>query len=396
VGIPGTGRSAGIHGRLSLATALALLALPAGPAQAVEVKLGVHAETATPLEMQRIAEGGADLIRAPIKWGHVQPVKRGPYQWGEYDTLIGNAAMAGLPVLPTIVGSPRYARPGPAEQPTRKRDVSQFMRWARELAGRYGPDGDFWRGHPEIPPQPIGAWQIWNEPNLSFYWAGEPDPAEYAAFLERTAAAIHRSQPGAKIVLAGMPEQRARTAGSRFLEELYSVPGLPKAFDAVAVHAYAKRGSGALTAVRRFRGVMDRGGDEHKPIWVTELGWGSDGPTSDPRVTTAEGQAANLSDSFTRLVQAAGQMRLARIVWYDWRDRRPTPVDTDHFSFHTGLFSLEGEPKPAWPVFAALAHGDPGSGPLEEEEPAPTPPPVEPPPPDPDPPPVDPQEPPAP
>jgi hypothetical protein len=385
-GIPGTAQGTGIQGlrNAALVAVLAATAVtaPAPAASAAEVLLGLHAESATPAELQRIAQGGADLLRAPIKWGHVQPVKRGPYNWIEYDTLIGDAALAGIRVLPVVVGSPRYARPGPAEQPTRKRDLAQFTKFVRKLAQRYGPGGKFWIARPEIPPRPVSAWQIWNEPNLSHYWAGSPDPEEYAAFLERTAAAIHDSQPDAKIVLAGMPEQKARTSGSRFLEDLYAQKGFSNLFDAAAVHAYSKRGTGPLTTVRRIRGVMTRNGDPRKPIWVTELGWGTAGPEGDPRVTTFDGQAANLSESFQRLALQADRLRLASIIWYDWRDRQPTAVDIDHFSFHTGLFSREGEPKPAWPVFASLAKGDPGSGPLPDETPEPEPePPAEPPPP---------------
>lgn len=384
VGIPGKVHGTGIQGRwhrrIVLAASLAAIAMASPSASAAEVQLGLHAESATPAELERIARGGADILRTPIKWGHVQPVRRGPYNWAEYDALIGDAALAGVPVLPVVVGSPRYARPGPAEQPTRKRDVAQFTKFVRALARRYGPEGNFWTAHSEIPPQPVEAWQVWNEPNLSHYWAGDPDPKEYAAFLERTADAIHVSQPDAKIVLAGMPEQKARTSGSRFLESLYAQKGFSHLFDAVAVHAYSKRRTGPLTTVRRFRGVMARNGDPRKAIWVTELGWGSAGPEGDPRVTDADGQAANLSESFQRLVGEADRLGLGRIVWYDWRDRQPTAVEVDHFSFHTGLFSREGEPKPAWPVFTSLAQGDPGSGPLPEDAPAPEPP-ADPPPP---------------
>ncbi len=382
-GVSGTVQGKGIKGRrrrAALATVLIVIAATCPTASAAEVQLGLHAETATPAELDRIAHGGADILRTPMKWGHVQPVKRGPYDWTEYDKLIGDAALAGVPVLPVVVGSPRYARPGPAEQPTRKRDVQQFTKFVRALARRYGPGGNFWITRPEIPQVPVTSWQIWNEPNLSHYWAGSPDPEEYAAFLKRTADAIHTSQPGARIVLAGMPEQRARTSGSRFLQELYAQKGFAGSFDVAAVHAYSKRGTGPLTTVRRFRGVMAKNGDPRKPIWVTELGWGSAGPPNDPRVTTADGQAANLSDSFQRLVFHADQLRLASIIWYDWRDRQPTAVEADHFSFHTGLFSLDGEPKPAWPVFASLAQGDPGSGPLPDETPESAPGPEPPPP----------------
>ena len=353
-----------------LAAALVLPCAAYAARTPAPLKLGLHVEQARPSDFVRIAAGGADMVRAPIKWPHVQPVADGPYLWAEYDALIGDAASAGLPVLPVIAGSPRYARPGPAEQPTRRVDRRRFTAFVSALAARYGPGGGFWAEHPEIPLHPIGAWQLWNEPNLSHYWAGAPDAREYVSLVRIMRAAILAAQPDAKIVLAGMPEQRVVRPASDFLSQMYEVRGFSRLFDVAAVHGYAKRGSGVATVVRRLRATLDAGGDKGKPIWVTELGWGSAGPAKDPRVTTPEGQGQRLSEAFATLNRLSATYRIQRVLWYDWRDPvAPTGVP-DHFSFHTGLFDLSGLPKPAWPVFVALAAGtDTGQEPLEPETP---------------------------
>lgn len=376
--------TAALHGRAGatirscsavLAAALVLPCAAHAARTPAPLKLGVHVEEAPQSDFARIAAGGADMVRAPIKWPHVQPVADGPYLWAEYDTLIGNAAAAGLPVLPVIAGSPRYARPGPAEQPTRRVDRRRFIAFVTALAGRYGPGGAFWTERPEIPVHPIGAWQLWNEPNLSHYWAGAPDAREYVSLVRIMRRAIRSAQPDAKIVLAGMPEQHASRPASDFLAQMYEVRGFPRLFDVAAVHGYAKRGGGVATVVRRMRAALDAGGDESKPIWVTELGWGSAGPAKDPRVTTPEGQGQRLTEAFSTLSRLSAEYRVQRVLWYDWRDPVAPAGLPDHFSFHTGLFDLGGLPKPVWPVFVALAAGtDAGQGPLEPEpQPAPAP-----------------------
>ena len=43
-----------------------------------------------------------------------------------------------------------------------------YAAYARALVQRYGPDGSFWTGQHRR--QPIRQWQIWNEPNLMFFW----------------------------------------------------------------------------------------------------------------------------------------------------------------------------------------------------------------------------------
>ncbi|MEA2348927.1 MAG: polysaccharide biosynthesis protein PslG [Thermoleophilaceae bacterium] len=351
-----------------MAVALAV-AIPPAAGAVVPLKLGLHLETATPAEFSRIAVGGADLVRLPVKWGHVQPLPDGPYDWSEYDALIGDAATAGLPVLPVIVGSPRYARPGPAEEPTRAVDRRRFNAFVESLAARYGPGGAFWTEHPEIPPRPVGAWQLWNEPNLSHYWAGSPNAREYVALVRNMRRVILKVQPDAKIVLAGMPEQHSARPASTFLAQMYRVKGFSGLFDVAAVHAYAKRGSGVATVVRRIRGVLDAAGDTGKPIWITELGWGSAGPVGDGRVTTPDGQAQRLSEAFTTLANGAATSKVQRVIWYSWRDPIFVPGGYDAFGLHTGLFDSAGVPKPAWSTFSALAGGTLDMQPLPVPEP---------------------------
>jgi hypothetical protein len=76
-------------------------------------------------------------------------------------------------------------------------------------------------------------------------------------------------------------------------------------------------------------------------------------------------QAKLLTRSFTLLKQNAGRLNLGPLFWFNWRDPRATTTnEPDHFSRHTGLFTRDRVPKPAWLAFADIAGGVPGSGPI--------------------------------
>jgi hypothetical protein len=58
---------------------------------------------------------------------------------------------------------------------------SRFAGFGGALAARYGEGGAFWRMHPELTPQPVNTYEIWNEPDNRGFAAPAPDPAAYAA-----------------------------------------------------------------------------------------------------------------------------------------------------------------------------------------------------------------------
>ena len=217
---------------------------------------------------------------------------------------------------------------------------------------RYGPQGSFWRAHPELKPDPIRAWQVWNEPSLPAYWPTGPSPAGYARLLAATARAIRRSDPQATIVSAGLPQTRIGVPFGRFAEGLYRA-GAAGSFDVLAIHPYARDAAGVVAAVAEARRVMDRNGDR-SPIWVTEIGWASSGPSSDFTVG-ARGQAERVRATLLALTARRQQLGLEGIVYAGLRDAPVYPGGKDFWGLHTGLLALSGGPKPAFAAFENAA-----------------------------------------
>src|SRR3954451_8484310 len=120
-------------------------------------------------------DAGIRLIRQPFGWADFE---RDPQR---FDDFVGAAAEAHIRVLPVLVGPDpgTSARGGmkPPAQPER------FAGWAALMVQRYGRSGSFWKDHPDTPKLPVVSWQVWNEPNITAWWAPSPDPAAYASLL---------------------------------------------------------------------------------------------------------------------------------------------------------------------------------------------------------------------
>ncbi len=344
--------------------AAAFTAVAPGPAAAA-TSFGIHTQRMNEFEAARMARGGATHVRSLFEWRIAQPEEGGRYDWSRFDGLMLHSAIHGIQVLPVIIGSPEWVARRPSLQPRSREHLQQFQAYLAAVAGRYGPDGTFWRGLPIIPYTPITHWQIWNEPNLHNYWKGPLEPRSYARFLALSRAALRQSDPAAQIVTAGMPETKAGLPMSKYLTGLYRVKGFKRTVDAVAAHSYATNAKGALATMRKQRRVMDKAGDENTPLWVTEIGWASAGPSTHPLVRNEEDQARLLTRSFALLEENARQLDLGPIFWFNWRDpRASTTNEPDHFSRHTGLFTRDRVPKPAWLAFTQIAGGVPGNGPI--------------------------------
>jgi hypothetical protein len=234
-------------------------------------------------------------------------------------------------------------------------NYSDFAYFAARLVRRYGPGGEFWQQHPELPQLPIRSWQVWNEPSLSVYWQPGPDPAAYTRLLRIVRAGIKSVDPRAEVVTAGIPYTQIRSAVplARFLRQMYAAGGR-SAFDTLAVNAYSKNAGELRRTLRKVRRVMRRYGDSRKKLWITEIGWATGGNAS-PLTVTPDVQAANVTRSYRLLAKTRKRLKLVGAIWYSWRDL-PGLI----WFNHTGLFDETGNPKPSWNAFVALTHGSPG------------------------------------
>jgi hypothetical protein len=308
-----------------LVLAMLLVLAAAAPAEARRQVpfgwLGVNADgpltgDAPAGEWDRLAGSGAESVRLAVRWNAAQPARAGALDLAGTDAAVLAAASRGLTVLPVIQDTPGWAASdradGAASPP---RDPATYAAFVRALAARYGPKGSLWAEHPEVRPIPIRAWQVWNEPNLSRYWARQPFARSYVRLVRATRAAVRGVDRGARIVLAGLPNRSWQA-----LATIYRAGGRGT-FDVVALHPYTGKPRDVVRLVEYARRVARRHHDGGVPIWLTELSW----PAARGRVsgtpgfeTTDRGQATRLREAVRLLAAARRRLGIGAVYWYTW------------------------------------------------------------------------------
>jgi hypothetical protein len=349
---------------LSLAVAALLAApatAPAAPPAPSGFTIGISPQTpAGEADYSLMAEAGLKSLRLPLGWGGVE--RQSPYlaapDWSDFDRSVGLAAEYGMRVFPFIWGTPQWVAGQPGIEPVRSgwagRAWASFLRQAVE---RYGPHGSFWRENPELPFLPIHAWEIWNEENIVTF-SPRPDPSRYARLLRIAGRTIHGADPGSRVILGGLfgrPLQiPPNVASGDFLNGVYRAHDVKPFFDGVALHPYVADASAMEPQIRNLRRIMRRHHDAATPLYVTELGWGSDSFQSRWE-RGMWGQARELDQAFSMLVDHRRAWRVAGVWWFSWADAGRLC----QFCDSAGLLTGNREAKPAWYRFAEWTGGDP-------------------------------------
>jgi hypothetical protein len=262
-----------------------------------------------------MVEAGVRSVRLSAFWSTMQP-ERGPARLATMDQIVATAAQHGLELVPVVETTPSWAaaqRSNSFSSPRRARDYIAFL---RILIARYGPDGSLWAERPDLPKQPIRAWQVYNEPNLSRYWSAQPYPRSYRRLLCAAYRAIHQADPAARVVMAGLANYSWRA-----MLRLHRA-GVRPCYDVAAVHPFSARPSNSLKITRLNRNVIDRYGGRRKPLWITELTWPSArGKLRDNLVgweVTPRVQAERVRTAYALYVRNARRLRLERIFWHTW------------------------------------------------------------------------------
>jgi hypothetical protein len=257
----------------------------------------------------------AGFVRTAFYWRDLQPAPD-KLRLRFADRVVLAAARHGMPVLPVVTGAPGWASEFPGDLGSPPRDPKEYGAFLTALVDRYGPRGTLWADHPDLRARPIRAWQVWNEPNLYTYWDDAPWAPGYVRLLRAAHRALHRADPHAKLILAGLPNES--WVG---LQQIYQAGGRGL-FDAVALHPYTQTVHGIIKIIELNRGMMRRAGDRRLPVWLTEWSWpasrnrrGSHGNTFE---TTERGQARKLAVTLKRLAALRHRLRIGRVCWYTW------------------------------------------------------------------------------
>jgi hypothetical protein len=309
-----------------------------------------------PLRDQRLqaaAAVGAKVDRIDLRWHQLEPNAEGQYDAAyvaEIDSVVSDANSLGIKPMFVVLGTPCWASSAPDTVKNGCTDPS--------AGDAYPPAQDSYYAHTmaflaERYGTRVEGWELWNEPNLSYFWVSTDPTGDYANLVKATYPAIKQVSPSVP-VLAGA----VSLSDYDFIGKLYA-DGIKGYFDALSIHPYSFNDSpltpGSLSfyggppssyidGVPAVRQVMLQYGDT-RPIWFTELGW----PTGTGGVSP-DTQTTYVSQAFT---QMETWPYVDGALYYELQDEGTDPTDPSQNAY--GLLAADGTQKPAAAVFKQLA-----------------------------------------
>ncbi|OHE79489.1 MAG: hypothetical protein A2107_05745 [Verrucomicrobia bacterium GWF2_62_7] len=312
---------------LLLAAELPVPVLPAG------VGVNIHFTKGREADLDLIAAAGFKFIRMDFGWAGAER-KKGEYDWSAYDELTANLEKRGLRAIYildysnalyeetiTITDKRTKLERKDIASPQHPESVAAFARWAGTAAKHF-------RGRHVI-------WEIWNEPNISF-WKPKPDVAQYIALALATCRAVRAADPQATIVApasSGFPWT--------FFESLFA-SGVLKYLDAVSVHpyrSYSQPPEIAAADYLRLRGLIARyapAGKRNLPVVSGEWGY----------ATHDKGVSLDTQAAFMVRQQLANLLNDVPLsIWYDWKNDGTDATYSEH---NFGIVDNRLKPKPSY------------------------------------------------
>jgi len=258
-----------------VAIALTASSVVLAPAQAAPPVLpnefGLHVPGIANGETPQSKYGTIRLWDSGVAWGQVEQSK-GKYWWNGMDSAISNANSQNAQILyvlgatPTWAASNRnqgsYPNKGAASVPKMK----DWKNWVNAVTKRYGDS--------------IEAYQIWNEANLTDYWAGSPK--QMAQMTREAYKIIKRNDPTAKVVSASSTVRLSSAYNRFFPKYLKELRKMNWPVDVISVHTYPESTGTPETRVNYVKQVKNDMRKAKVPaskeLWDTEINYGLAGP----------------------------------------------------------------------------------------------------------------------
>ena len=244
----------------------------------VEMQQG-HAKQIIDLTKQ----AGFTWIKQQIRWQDVES-QPGQLDWTYPDKVADIASAWGVNVLFSVTGAPSWASVPGADFPA---DPTQFASFMAQMAAHF-------KGR-------VKAYEIWNEENYATeVGAGNINPGAYVELLKAAYPAIKSNDPSALVVSGaptptGINNPNVAMDDLDYLRQMYVYQGgivrnyydalgaHPEGFgnapeETVARHAqpgFSNDPSFFVQRAQQYRDLMMSVGEGSKPVWLTDIGYGS-------------------------------------------------------------------------------------------------------------------------
>ena len=182
-------------------------------------------------ELDAIQNTGAGWVRFDFLWTAIEP-NNNQWSFARYDKVVAAVRAHGLQILGELDFTPPWARSAACSTSDKcpPGNMSEWQEFITTTVSRYKAS--------------VQHWEIWNEPNLSGFWATGPDPAAYTALLQASYPAVKAGDPNGVVVTGGLAPAGVHDADHYppldFLKAMYAA-GAHGYFDAFGMHPYTTR-----------------------------------------------------------------------------------------------------------------------------------------------------------
>jgi len=255
---------------------------------------------------------GVKWLRMDFVWIDFEPYRDAPFDFSEYDQIVGWAKNNGIEIIPLLWTVPYWLNNAThSDIPTGAAFndfVTRFGNFVYKIVEHYKTD--------------IKYFEIWNEPNIGFWndpestlyvydewhtYNSERGVEKYVTLLKEAYTQAKRANPNCVVISGGISNY------APYLQEMYGY-GAKGYFDVFGSHPYFWHGTTKnydpdyvwvegypdnFASIQQMRDVMVANGDGTKKIMITELGVdGQPGPEGE---TTEAIQARALTRVFQKI-----------------------------------------------------------------------------------------------
>ena len=278
------------------------------------------------IELELARQLGIDTIRTELAaWGSVERVE-GQFDFSKPDNLLAALQPHGIQVESILAYSTRWGSTG---DPNAK-DWSDWSKTAPRLEPWLNYVGKVVERYGDR----IDLWEIWNEPDISFWRASTES---YVELFNASSALIKKKSPRAQVLNGGLA-MASREPNPDFVSR-FVASASPAHWDIFAYHDY--HSFAQFLARRSEVETHQKALRKNLPAWINEGGYHS----------LLAGGEHSQTLTLVKKIAASPAFGVKAYFWYNLRDDGLDPKDPEH---HFGLVRYDGQPKPAWSAYQAL------------------------------------------
>jgi len=191
---------------------------------------------------------GSTLVRIALNWAFTQGRPGAAPDWRAWDRRYRAYTALGIRPIWAIQASPRWAVDPNAASSACPLQPLRLLQSGQECL--IGPDAAHRADYAAFAAQvarryPLSAAvEIWNEPNLAYYWRG-PDPAAYGALARTATAAVRRANPAMRVLVGALAvplyDGGGQSVGLDAFASALARDGTIAAADGLSFHPYPQQ-----------------------------------------------------------------------------------------------------------------------------------------------------------